>query len=81
MSLCVTIPLFADDRLVYDEVMEEFISVQCPFCAQDFSVELDVTAGQDQVFIVDCETCCRPVECHVTFNEAGEYSHEVRAEG
>ncbi len=60
--------------------MEEFISVQCPFCAESFSVEMDITAGQDQVFIVDCEVCCRPVECHVTVDDSGVCSHEVKAE-
>lgn len=57
--------------------MDEFITVQCPFCAQTFPVELDVTGGRDQVFIVDCEVCCRPVECHLQFDEAGACMHEI----
>lgn len=60
--------------------MDEFTSVQCPFCAQMFAVDLDVSAGQDQVFVVDCETCCRPVKCHVRFDEAGQFVCEISNE-
>ncbi len=58
--------------------MEDFKSVLCPYCGQAFDIELDVTAGQDQVFVVDCETCCRPVQCHVAFDESGECICEIR---
>lgn len=44
--------------------MEEFATVQCPFCGQSFDVVVDTTATQ-QCFTTDCEVCCRPLEVRV----------------
>ncbi len=41
--------------------MEEFATVQCPFCAQSFDVAIDTTVAS-QCFTTDCEVCCRPFE-------------------
>ncbi len=60
--------------------MEDYVTVVCPFCAQSFSVDIDRTAGADQVFIEDCETCCRPVQFHVAIDASGEMSCEVTGE-
>ncbi len=50
--------------------MEEFATVQCPFCGQSFDVAIDATVA-DQCFTTDCEVCCRPFEVRVEC-EAGE---------
>ena len=44
--------------------MEEFATVQCPFCGQSFDVGVDTTIA-DQRFTTDCEVCCRPFEITV----------------
>jgi len=41
--------------------MEEFATIQCPFCGQSFDVAVD-TSISSQRFTTDCEVCCRPFE-------------------
>ena len=41
--------------------MEEFATVQCPFCGQTFDLAID-TSVASQRFTTDCEVCCRPFE-------------------
>jgi hypothetical protein len=41
--------------------MEEFATVQCPFCGQSSDVAVDTTIAS-QCFTTDCEVCCRPFE-------------------
>lgn len=32
----------------------------CPYCWQEISVVIDLSAGEQQ-YIEDCEVCCRPI--------------------
>lgn len=57
--------------------MEDYVTAVCPFCAQSFSVDVDVAGGGDQVFITDCEVCCRPVRVHLSVDAEGEVFCEV----
>jgi Cysteine-rich CPXCG len=41
--------------------MEEFATIQCPFCGQSFATAID-TSVASQRFTMDCEICCRPLE-------------------
>jgi transcription elongation factor Elf1 len=41
--------------------MEEFATIQCPFCGQSFATPID-TSVASQRFTMDCEICCRPFE-------------------
>ncbi len=41
--------------------MEEFATLQCPFCGQSFETMVDTTVAS-QRFTTDCEVCCRPFE-------------------
>jgi hypothetical protein len=50
--------------------MEEFATVQCPFCGQSFDVGVD-TSIASQRFTTDCEICCRPFQIAVEC-ESGE---------
>ena len=50
--------------------MEEFATIQCPFCGQSFDVTVD-TSLPTQRFTTDCEVCCRPFEVSVE-SEPGE---------
>jgi len=43
--------------------MQTETTVQCPFCGQLSTLELDTTL-RSQRFVTDCETCCRPMEVH-----------------
>ena len=41
--------------------MEEFVTIQCPFCGQTFEIVVDTSIAR-QRFTTDCEVCCRPFE-------------------
>ena len=41
--------------------MENYASVQCPFCGQPCEVAIDTSLAQSR-FTTDCEVCCRPFE-------------------
>ncbi len=43
--------------------MEHFFS--CPYCCEEISMVLD-TSVRGQIYIEDCEVCCRPIEIHYT---------------
>jgi transcription elongation factor Elf1 len=44
----------------------------CPYCWQQISFVLDLSAGE-QTYIEDCEVCCKPIQ--VTYSaEDGEVS-------
>jgi hypothetical protein len=50
--------------------MEEYASVQCPYCGQSFEIGIDPSIAS-QRFTTDCEVCCRPFEVRAEC-EAGE---------
>lgn len=50
--------------------MEEFATVQCPYCGQSFDVAVDASVPR-QSFTTDCEICCRPLEVRMEC-EGGE---------
>ncbi len=35
-------------------------SFVCPYCFQVNTILIDMSAGQRQVYIEDCQVCCRP---------------------
>ncbi|WP_298287657.1 CPXCG motif-containing cysteine-rich protein [uncultured Lutibacter sp.] len=47
-------------------MLEHFF--QCPYCWETISMLLD-SSIVDQIYIEDCETCCNPIEIHVTFEK------------
>ncbi|MGH7977265.1 MAG: CPXCG motif-containing cysteine-rich protein [Limisphaerales bacterium] len=57
-------------RARLDLCMEEFETIQCPFCGQSFETAID-TSVASQRFTTDCEICCRPFEI-VAECESGE---------
>ncbi len=50
-----------------------FAGLSCPHCGYWVEVELDLSAGEQQV-IEDCPTCCRPIELRV-------HSHDLEFDG
>lgn len=40
-------------------IVEE--SIDCPFCGENITVLLDLSAG-GQSYIEDCQVCCRPMQ-------------------
>ena len=49
----------------------------CPYCWQEISFVLDLSAGE-QSYIEDCEVCCRPI--NIRFAVDGDSLIDVEAE-
>ena len=52
----------------------------CPYCAQPNSLETDVSGGRQQVFVTDCEVCCRPIRITLVLDVNGEAVIDAEAE-
>jgi hypothetical protein len=48
--------------------MEECREVICPYCAQDFVVFVDISAGNQEV-VEDCQVCCQPVGLRIAVED------------
>lgn len=54
-----------------EEVEKKF---RCPYCGEKISMLLDVSVEGHQVYVEDCEVCCRPIQ--VTYE-----SHDGKLSG
>jgi Cysteine-rich CPXCG len=64
-------PVYRPDEIVADRVEPTvFVDVQCPYCAQTYETQVDLTAGSF-VYVEDCQVCCQPIELYVEVNSAG----------
>jgi len=41
--------------------IEEYCSVQCPYCYSSVRILIDFSGGARQTFTYDCEICCKPI--------------------
>lgn len=48
-------------------MLEETYPFSCPHCGVDLTVQLDVSGGRKQLFVQDCEVCCKPIQISVEF--------------
>ena len=55
--------------------MEHFFT--CPYCWQQISMVLD-TSEPHQVYVEDCEVCCKPIEVDYTIDEDAVAAFEAR---
>ena len=60
---------------------EDDHEINCPYCGVNFSVRIDNTAGSRQIFVIDCENCCRPMEVEVSHEDDGYVNVIVKREG
>ncbi len=54
--------------------MSEYLAprdVACPYCGEDFTVVIDLSAGS-QRYIEDCAVCCRPVLLDIEIDAEGD---------
>jgi hypothetical protein len=54
-------------------------SVECPFCGEPGEVDVDPGDAEpgEQVFVQDCEVCCRPWAVRVHVDHEGEIAVSV----
>ncbi len=50
------------------EEVEKFF--KCPYCIEKISMILDLSVEITQVYIEDCEVCCRPIQ--ITYSVENE---------
>ncbi|MCP5156427.1 MAG: CPXCG motif-containing cysteine-rich protein [Ectothiorhodospiraceae bacterium] len=53
--------------------------VGCPYCGESIEIEVDASAGR-QVYIEDCQVCCRPFVVEVTLDLDGDATVTLRHE-
>ena len=46
-------------------MLEIDYGIECPYCSEQFSIKLDLSAGDNQQFVYDCEICCRPIDIDI----------------
>jgi hypothetical protein len=46
--------------------------VQCPFCLENFVIEVFPEDGEIQEFVFDCEICCNPINIIATWDQDEE---------
>jgi hypothetical protein len=64
-------PVYRPDETLSDRVEPTaFVVLQCPYCAESYETQVDLTAGSF-VYVEDCQICCQPIELFVEVNEAG----------
>ena len=61
--------------------MDDEGSYVCPHCGETIVVPLDPSGGAEQEYVEDCPVCCGPVVIHAAWDEDGQASLSVEAEG
>lgn len=46
------------------------VEVACPYCGEAITLFVDDSVG-GQVYVEDCQVCCRPIEIGVSLDEDG----------
>ena len=64
-------PVYRPDDLASERVEPTlFVNIQCPYCAESFETQVDLSAGSF-AHVEDCQVCCQPIELFVEVNAAG----------
>lgn len=54
------------------DLLEGFVNLSCPYCAESYGVAVDLSAGS-QTYIEDCQVCCQPINLRLTVDDAGRF--------
>jgi hypothetical protein len=58
------------------EEIEKFF--KCPYCLEKISMVLDLSTDGHQIYIEDCEVCCRPIQLEYDATESRMNSFVAR---
>lgn len=61
-------PIFEPGQEAGSQALERFIDIACPYCAEQISVRVDLSAGP-QNYVEDCQVCCQPIALSVPLPE------------
>lgn len=64
-------PVYSPDDVGQQTEPTKFVTIQCPYCAESYETQVDLTAGSF-TYVEDCQICCQPIELYVEVNEAGQ---------
>jgi len=39
--------------------------ITCPYCWEDFSIQIDPSMEAGECYVEDCYVCCRPIEIYI----------------
>ena len=53
------------------------VDVICPYCGERLDITIDQSAGA-QIYVEDCQVCCRPMDIVIREDSAGDLQIEVR---
>ncbi|WP_132142140.1 CPXCG motif-containing cysteine-rich protein [Luteibacter rhizovicinus] len=59
--------------------MTDFVNIHCPYCGESIEIVVDASAG-DQIYVEDCQVCCRPIDVRVTVGDDEEVFVTVSGE-
>jgi hypothetical protein len=54
-------------------------SVACPYCGEENTILVDESAGGNQLYVEDCQVCCKPWQVAVSVAEDGEVEVAIQA--
>lgn len=60
--------------------LNEDTNFHCPYCGSPNSLQADVSAGNNQKLITDCETCCSPIVVRIGFRGGAVVHCEAQRE-
>ena len=66
-------PVYSPGESGADNEPTKFVSVQCPYCAEVYETQVDLTAGSF-TYVEDCQICCQPIELFIEVNDTGRLS-------
>ena len=52
----------------------------CPYCGQSNELLVDFTGGNNQRFVLDCETCCAPISIRLKIRGQNILEIDIRKE-
>ena len=54
-------------------------SVACPYCGEENTIQIDESGGNEQLYIEDCQVCCKPWQVAVTIGSDGDVQVQLNA--
>ena len=63
-----------------DGTAETEAEVCCPYCGEINQIGLDPGSGAEQLYVEDCQVCCRPWQVRVRYSPAGAAEITVEPE-
>jgi hypothetical protein len=60
--------------------LEQYENFYCPYCGGSNELQVDVSGGKTQEFVVDCEVCCAPIMIRLKISGGSVVSLDAQRE-